>query len=80
MAFQTTKEYEMWDCPFCGANTISILHFPKSVMVKRARTASLLGSKGYYTTPDTFIIRSGCTKCGKTADEVERSLKAEGLL
>jgi hypothetical protein len=38
-------QYEVWDCPFCGQNTISIIHFPTSVSVKRSRTAEDLEKK-----------------------------------
>jgi len=80
MTYEVMKEYEVWDCPFCGANTISVIHFPKSVSAKRARTASLPGSKGFHKNPDIFIVRSGCEKCGKSSKGVERKLKNEGML
>jgi hypothetical protein len=71
------KNYDVWDCPFCGENTVSVIHFPKSVTVKHSRTASLQGSKGFHVNPDIYIIESGCLKCGKTSDEVEKKFKSK---
>jgi predicted RNA-binding Zn-ribbon protein involved in translation (DUF1610 family) len=80
MTYGMMKEYEVWDCPFCGAETISILHFPKSVSVKQSRTASLPGSTNTRVSPDLYVIRGGCSKCGKAAEDVERKFKSEGML
>jgi rRNA maturation protein Nop10 len=73
------KNYDVRDCPFCGENTVSVIHFPKSVTVKhsRSRTASLQGSKGFHVNPDIYIIESRCLKCGKTSDEVEKKFKSK---
>ncbi len=37
MTYEVMKNYEVWDCPFCGKNTISVIHFPKSVSAKRSK-------------------------------------------
>lgn len=47
MTYEVVKQYEVWACPFCSLNTISVIHFPKIVSVKRSKTASLPGSKGF---------------------------------
>ena len=80
MTYEVMRNYDIWDCPFCGNNTISVIHFPKSVSVKKAKTASLPGSKGFHQNPDIYVIESGCSSCGKESFEVERKLKKEGLL
>lgn len=80
MTYEVMKEYEVWDCPFCKENTISIIHYPPSYSVKRAKTASLPGSKGFHRNPDQYVIKSGCAKCGKTVEEVEKGLKDQGFL
>ena len=80
MPYELGRQYEVWDCPFCGQNTISIIHFPKSVNVKRSKTASLPGSKGFHVSPDVYVISGGCPKCGKAAEEVEKKFKSDGIL
>jgi len=60
MTYEVMRNYDMWDCPFCGENTISMIHFPKSVTVKRSKTASLPGSKGFHASPDVYVVIRGC--------------------
>ena len=74
------RQYEVWPCPFCTQDMISVIHFPKSVSVKTSRTASLPGGKGFHANPDVYLISSGCAKCGKTQQEVEKRLKEEGMV
>ncbi len=73
-------QYEIWDCPFCGANTVSVIRFPKSVSVKRARTASLPGGSEFHVNPDVYLVQTGCSKCGKPQEEVEKEFKREGFV
>ena len=56
------RQYEVSDFPFCEANGVSVIHFPKSVIVRRARTASLPGGKGFHVTPDIYLVQIGCSK------------------
>ena len=74
------RQYEVRDCSFCGESTISVIHFPKSVSVKRSRTASLPGSKGFHVNRDVYLVQSGCSKCGKSSEEVEKKLKGNRML
>jgi hypothetical protein len=39
MTHEFGRQYELWDCPFCGENSISVIRFPKSVSVKSSKTA-----------------------------------------
>lgn len=80
MTYELGRQYEVWPCPFCKQDTISIVHFPKSVSVKQSRTASLQGSKGFYVNKDVYLVSSACSKCGKTAEEVEKKLKGDRIL
>jgi transcription elongation factor Elf1 len=80
MPYELGRQYEVWDCPFCGQNTISVIHFPKSVSIKRSKTASLPGSKGFHVSPDVYVVQSGCSKCGNSAEEVERKMKESGMI
>ena len=38
------------------------------------------GGKGFHVNPDVYLISSGCAKCGKTQQEVEKRLKEEGMV
>lgn len=80
MAQEFGKQYEVWDCPFCGLNTINVIHFPKSVSVRRSKTASLPGSKRITKSREIWLIQSGYSACGKSREEVESELTAEGII
>ncbi len=80
MTYEFGRQYEVWPCPFCQEETISLIHFPKSVTVKQSKTTSLPGSKGYHLNRDVYLIQSGCSQCGKSQEDVERKLKAGGLV
>lgn len=80
MTYEFGRQYEVWDCPFCGQNTVCVIRFPKSVSVKRSKTASLPRSQGFHANPDVYGISSRCSKCGKTQEEVEKKLKSDGML
>jgi len=78
MTYEVIRNCEMWDCPFCDENTVSVIHFPQSVTVKRSKTASLSGSEGFHVNPHTYIVSSGCSKCGETVEEVAKKLNENG--
>ncbi len=80
MTYEFMKEYDVWDCPFCGARSISVVRYPSSISVKRSKTASLPGSKGFHRSPDVYVVKGGCSKCGKTMEEVEAKFTQEGML
>lgn len=66
------KEIQIWDCPFCGKNTIQILYFPSSA---RPYKTTWSGSKpGWKISKEQALIQSRCSNCGKTIEEVERKL------
>jgi len=80
MTYEIMKNYDIWDCPFCGKNTISVTHYPKSVSVKQSKTASLPGSNGYHVNRDVYIVSSGCSNCHKSSAQVEQEFRKTGFL
>ncbi len=80
MSYEFGRHYEVWPCPFCRQETINVTRFPKCVIVKRSKTASLPGSKGFHVNRDVCVITSGCAKCGRPFEGIEKKLKEEGLI
>lgn len=63
------KQTEIWNCPFCGKNTIQIIYFPKSMKTERGTWG---GSKAKISmTNEKIIIQSGCSVCGKSKKEID---------
>ena len=67
-------QYEILQCPFCQKGAINCMWYPSAVSVKRNVTASLPGQGGVSKSKETWIVKSGCDKCGKTQEEVEKKL------
>lgn len=66
------KEIQIWDCPYCGKSTIEVIYFPKTA---RPQKTSWGGSKAWMkVSNETIIVKSGCSSCGKSQNEVEKKL------
>lgn len=73
-------QYEILPCPFCNKGEISCLYFPSVWSQKRTVTGSLPGKKSVSRSKENWIIKSGCSNCGKTQEEVEEKLKDEDII
>lgn len=67
------KQEETWNCPFCNENTIHVSVFPS---VLKETKGNWGGSKAAISkSKEKVIIHTGCSKCGKSKEEVEKTLK-----
>ena len=74
------KQYEILPCPFCDKGQIQCLYFPSATKI-RQKTSSTFGStKERVKSSEVWIIQSGCSKCGKSEEEVEKELKNKGVI
>ena len=71
---------EFLACPFCDKGQIECGYIPSSWSVKSGRTASLPGSKRISKNAEVWIIKSGCSVCGKSQEEVEKKLRKQGFI
>lgn len=75
MSYELARQHEVWDCPFCNENTISVIHFPKSVTVKRSKTASLSGSKGFMSIVMCILFRVDASSAARLRKKLRRNCK-----
>lgn len=68
-------EEKLTNCPFCGKETIKILHQP--FVARKSMSKSRFGSGGPVYTKEKFEVLSGCEACGKTQKEVEKALEGK---
>jgi hypothetical protein len=54
--------------------------FPSAVSVKRNVTASLPGKGSLNKSKESWIVKSGCSECGKSLEDVEKQLRKEGYI
>ena len=59
-------------CPFCGKQTITILHIP--FVSKTFTSKSRAGGKVTRIQKERYNVMSGCSECGKSQKEVEKAL------
>jgi len=72
--------YEELSCPFCDKGKIQAWYIPGAWTIKRRKTASLPGTKAVKKSADVWIIKSGCSICGKSQEEVEKKLREDGII
>lgn len=60
------------NCPFCGKETIKILHQP--FVARKGMSKSRFGSGGPVFTKEKSDVLSGCEACGKSQKEVEKAM------
>jgi len=73
------KETQIWDCPFCGKNVLPCDYIPRTL---RPYKTSWGGSKpGWKRSMEQIVVRfEKCPNCGKSAEEIEKRWKEEGIL
>ena len=73
-------QYEALAYPFCEIEEIRCLYFSSAVSFKRNVTASLPGLGSLQKSKEVWLTPSGCTKCGKSKEEVERELRKKRVI
>ena len=61
-------------CPFCEKDTIDAIYIPPVLQSATSRTSAKSITK-FYQTKEKYEIQSGCSNCGKSQKEVEKTLK-----
>lgn len=73
-------QYEILSCPFCDKGQISCLYFPSVVSVKKERSATFGSKTSKSKSSETWLIKYGCSECGKSSEEVEKELKKKNII
>lgn len=69
------SEEKIIKCPFCDQGDIRTLHNPASKRKSLARTRG--GTSPTLYTGESYEALEGCSKCGKSRDEIEKVLKGQ---
>ena len=73
-------QYEELSCPFCDKGRIACLYFPSVWGEKRTGRSSLGSGKSISKSTEQWIVQSGCSECGKSAEEVEKELRRKEII
>jgi hypothetical protein len=74
------KQYEILHCPFCIERTINCTYFPSATKIKISSTSTFGKAQQKRKSSETWIVQSGCNKCGKSMEEVEKKLRDDGII
>lgn len=66
------KEIMMY-CPFCQKQTIKVLEKPAHRSFRKSRGSGVSNTYSTVVKGD-YLVLTGCSSCGKTLKEVEKSL------
>jgi hypothetical protein len=72
--------YEELSCPFCDKGKIQCWFIPGAWSHKIKRTKTLPGGGSVSRSSDVWLIKSGCSVCGKSQEEVEEELRKRGII
>lgn len=73
-------QYEPLSCPFCDKGKISCLYFPSVWGEKHTGRSSIGSGKKPTKSSETWIVKSRCSACGKSQQEVETELKKKNII
>ena len=71
---------EFLPCPFCDKGQIECGYIKGAWGEKHSGRGSLGKGKSVYKSSDTWLVKSGCSVCGKSQEEVEKKLKENGII
>jgi len=73
-------QYEELSCPFCDKGRIQAWYIPGAVSVKKSGSRALPGKFSKRKSSDIWLIKSGCSICGKSQEEVEKKLREGSII
>lgn len=73
-------QYEYLECPFCKKGTIQFLYKPSVYSAKRTSCRAGKSTKMSKSSEQVIISTQKCPECGKTAEEIEKKWKEEGVI
>ena len=68
------------ECPFCKKGIIEFLYKPSVYSAKRTSCRAGKSTTLRKTSEEIVIITQKCPVCGKTAEEIEKKWREEGVI
>jgi hypothetical protein len=73
-------EYTELACNFCDKGRTQCWHIPSISVIRRRPIAAFSNTKKRVTSPDIWLIKSGCNVCNKSQEEVEKELRKKNII
>jgi len=71
---------EIWECPFCEAETIEVLIRPTTYVAKRSAVRGGRKTSYHKVKQEVVVLSEACPNCGKKKDEIEKKWREMGVL
>ncbi|MEM5832428.1 MAG: hypothetical protein QXI09_01385 [Candidatus Aenigmatarchaeota archaeon] len=71
---------EIWECPFCGEETIEVLRRPSTYVVKRSAVRGGRKTSYHKVKEEVIVLSETCPNCGKKKEEIERKWREEQII
>lgn len=71
---------DYWQCPFCEKGMIEILLRPATFSFKKVKSGKGKATISRKIKEEIMILTAQCSVCGKTADEIRRKWKEQGVI
>lgn len=71
---------EIWECPFCGEESIEVLVRPSVYVAKRSAVRGGRKTTYHRVREEVVILSESCQKCGKKKDEIEKKWRSEQII
>jgi len=66
-------------CPFCDKGKIQCWYIPSTTKIRRL-SGSFGKGMAYSKSSEVWLIKSGCSVCGKSQEDVEKELKKLNII
>jgi len=71
---------EVWECPFCEAETIEVVVRPATYVAKRSAVRGGRKTSYHKVSQEVVVLSEACQNCGKKKEEVEKKWREMGII
>ena len=71
---------EVWECPFCEAETIEVLIRPATYVAKRSAVSGGRKTSYHKVNQEVVVLSESCSNCGKKKEEIEKKWREMGII
>jgi hypothetical protein len=73
-------QHEYLECPFCKKGIIKFLYKPSMYSAKRTSCRAGRSTTMRKSSEEVIISTQKCSECGKTAEEIAKKWREEGVI
>lgn len=71
---------EVWECPFCGTESIEVLVRPSTYVAKRSAIRGGRKTTYHKVREEVVVLTEACPNCGKKKEDIEKKWREEQII